>query len=68
MKPIVNDDCCGCELCVQTCPEIFDMKDSLAITVLDEVPDEIKDTCIQAFEECPVECIILEGYNGETTY
>jgi ferredoxin len=65
MKPIVNDGCIGCELCIQTCPEVFDMKDSLAITKVDKVPCEVKDQCIQAFEECPVECIVLEGYCEE---
>ncbi len=28
MKAIVNqDECTGCELCVQTCPEVFEMAD-----------------------------------------
>ena len=62
MKPIINDGCSGCELCVQTCPEVFDMENSLAITKIDKVPDEVRDICIMAMEECPVECIILEGY------
>jgi ferredoxin len=67
MKPIVKEGCCGCELCVQTCPEVFNMENNVAITKVDKVPCDIKDACIQAMEECPVGCIVLEGYIEERT-
>ncbi len=61
MKAIVNqDECTGCELCVQTCPEVFEMVDDLAVTKVDKVPADAEETCRQAVEECPVECISIE--------
>jgi ferredoxin len=61
MKAIVNqDECTGCELCVQTCPEVFEMQDDLAVVKVDTVPADAEETCRQAVEECPVECISLE--------
>ena len=54
------DTCTGCELCVQTCPEIFYMNGDLAEAKDIEVPSEYEDTCRQAAEECPVEAISLE--------
>ena len=61
MKAKVDPDLCtGCELCVQTCPEVFEMEDDLAVTKVDEVPTDAEETCRQAAEECPVEAIIIE--------
>ncbi len=60
MKAIVNqDECTGCELCVQTCPEVFEMQDDLAVVTVDKVPADAEETCRQAVEECPVECISI---------
>ena len=61
MKAIVDaDECTGCELCTQTCPEVFDMEDEIAVVKGDSVPGEVEETCRQAAEECPVECISVE--------
>ncbi len=54
------DTCTGCELCAQTCPDVFDMEDDIAVTKVDEVPAGAEETCRQACEECPVEAIILD--------
>ncbi len=49
MKAIVDaDECTGCELCTQTCPEVFDMEDDIAIVKGDSVPGEAEETCRQA--------------------
>ena len=62
MKAKVDPDLCtGCELCVQTCPEVFEMEDDLAIAKVDEVPSDAEETCREAAEECPVDAIIIEG-------
>ena len=63
VKAIVNKDTCtGCELCVQTCPEVFEMDDNcLARATADEVPSEARETCRQAADECPVEAIMITG-------
>ncbi len=62
MQARVDPDLCtGCELCVTTCPEVFEMEDDKAIVKTGPVPAEAEECCRQATEECPVEAIILEG-------
>ncbi|MGB7568883.1 MAG: ferredoxin [Chitinivibrionales bacterium] len=62
MKASVNEDICiGCELCVQTCPEVFKMNDDgKAQTKIETVPFSQEQLCKQAAEECPVEAISVE--------
>jgi len=39
MKAIVDADLCtGCELCVDTCPDVFEMDDDIAVVKVDVVP------------------------------
>ncbi len=54
------DVCTGCELCTQTCPEVFSMKGDVAEAKDADVPSEVEDSCKQAAEECPVEAITIE--------
>ncbi len=49
--------CMGCELCVQTCGEVFQMKDGVAFAAVDPVPEDCEDLCQQAADDCPVEAI-----------
>ena len=61
MKASVDQDMCtGCELCIETCPEVFEMQNDTAVAKVDVVPPEAEETCRQAAEECPVEAIIIE--------
>lgn len=60
MKVRVEDTCTACGLCVDTCPEVFEMGDEAAQVIVDEVPAEHKDAAQQATDECPVEAIIVE--------
>jgi len=61
MKAIVDEETCiGCGLCVETCPEVFELTDDKARTKVDEVPEEYAETCREAAEECPVEAIQIE--------
>lgn len=60
MKVVVNDDCAGCELCVDTCPEVFEMFEDLARAKVDVVPEDQEDCAKEAAEDCPVEAIIIE--------
>ena len=59
MKAEVTDDCIACGLCVDTCPEVFDMGEELAVVLVEEVPEAVQETCRQAADECPVEAIII---------
>ena len=59
MKAEVTADCIACGLCVDTCPEVFDMGEEIAEVIVEEVPEGVEGTCKQATDECPVEAIIL---------
>ena len=61
MKASVNEDICiGCELCAQTCPEVFEMKgEGKAQAKVAEVPHALERLCKQAADECPVGAITL---------
>ncbi len=61
MKAFVDEDLCtGCELCTQTCPDVFEMDDDVAKVTGDEIPADAEDCARQAAEECPVEAIRVE--------
>jgi ferredoxin len=55
--PYVDADLCtGCELCVETCPDVFEMEDDVAVVANPEgaTEEEIE----EAIDNCPVEAII----------
>ena len=60
MRVRVEDTCTACGLCVDTCPEVFDMGDDVAQVIVDEVPAEHEDDVQQAADECPVEAIVID--------
>ena len=60
MKVTIEDTCTACGLCVDTCPEVFEMGDETAQVIVDEVSAEYEDAVQQAADECPVEAIIIE--------
>ena len=60
MRVWIEDMCTACELCVDSCPDVFEMGDSMALVIVDEVPPEFEDAVQQAAEECPVEAIVVE--------
>ena len=60
MKVRIDDTCSACGLCVDTCPDVFEMGDDIAQVLVDEVPEEHEDAVQQAADECPSESIIVE--------
>ncbi len=60
MKVRIEDTCTACGLCVDTCPQVFQMGDDMAEVIVDEVPAEFEDAAQQAADECPVSAIIVE--------
>ncbi len=60
MKVRIEDSCTACGLCVDTCPEVFEMGDEIAEVIVDNVPPELEETAQQAADECPVEAIVVE--------
>lgn len=55
-----QETCIGCEVCVDTCPEVFEMADDKARTKGDEVPKDVVKSCREAADNCPVEAIEIE--------
>jgi ferredoxin len=61
MKATVNKDLCiGCGLCVDVCPEVFEMNDDKAQAKVNPVPTELEGGCREAAAQCPVEAITIE--------
>ena len=60
MKVRVEDTCTSCGLCVDTCPEVFQMGDDMAEVIAEVVPAGLEEEVLQAADECPVEAIIIE--------
>ena len=61
MKVRIDKELCsGDEICVDICPEIFEMQDDVAICKTETVADDLKERCREAADECPSEAIIIE--------
>ncbi len=61
MKVKVDADLCtGCELCIDTCPEVFEMKDDVSVAKVEDVPADMENDVKEASEDCPTEAIIIE--------
>jgi ferredoxin len=55
-EPLVDADLCtGCELCVETCPDVFEMQDDVAVVANPEGASE--EEIQEAIDNCPVEAI-----------
>lgn len=57
---IDEEECTGCETCVELCPEVFkfDEDNEVAKVIMPEGGDE--DCIEEAIDSCPVECISWE--------
>ncbi|MBP7734390.1 MAG: ferredoxin [Spirochaetes bacterium] len=49
--------CTACELCVQTCPEVFRMEGDTAVAYADPVPSRHEESVKEAANDCPAEAI-----------
>ncbi|PKM72985.1 MAG: ferredoxin [Firmicutes bacterium HGW-Firmicutes-16] len=58
---IERSGCISCGLCVETCPEVFQMADDgLAEVIVEEVPNENEDHAVEARDGCPVSVISVD--------
>ncbi len=61
MKANVDPELCvGCETCVEMCPDMFEMQGETAVAKSESVPDNLRESCLDAAGACPVEAIIIE--------
>ncbi|HHY11641.1 MAG TPA: ferredoxin [Firmicutes bacterium] len=59
-KVYVDEDLCiGCGLCVDTCPDVFELGDDGKAKAKDNAADNI-DCAKDAADTCPTEAIIVE--------
>jgi ferredoxin len=56
---IDEEECQGCETCVELCPDVFEFDENTEKAIV--INPEADDDCIQeAIDSCPVECINWE--------
>jgi ferredoxin len=64
MKAFVDPETCiGCELCAQTCPEVFEMNPTNGLAFAKNagvVPAGFEEQSRTAAKECPVDAIAIE--------
>lgn len=50
--------CSGDAICVDMCPDVFELDDEeIAVVLVDTVPKDLEDDVKDACESCPEECI-----------
>ena len=59
MEAYVSDKCILCGLCVDTCPEVFGLGETIAEVLVEKVPREKEQSCRNAARECPTGAIEL---------
>jgi len=60
MKAKVDESLCtGCGLCVDTCPDVFELPGDTAQVKADPVPADAEECAKEAAEGCPVEAISI---------
>jgi len=53
---INEDECMGCEACVETCPDVFEMNDDGDKAIVKDA-DSTADCVEEAIDSCPAEAI-----------
>ena len=56
---IDEEECVGCESCVEICPEVFEFDDASGKAKVIK-PDGVEECIEEAMGSCPVECIKWE--------
>jgi ferredoxin len=57
MAKVDPDTCVGCRLCVDACPEVFEMAGEVAVAKVNPVPPAFETSCRDAADGCPVSAI-----------
>lgn len=56
-----KDLCIGCGLCETSCPDVFEMKDNVAVVKGSAVPENLQESVKQVAGDCPVGAIKIDG-------
>ena len=61
MNIVVDESLCSaCEVCSDTCPEVFEMNDEGMVSLLmNPVPEEHQEAAQEACDGCPSEAIVV---------
>jgi len=54
---LVEEDCIGCGMCQDTCPEVFKLNEETNIAEVINPEGGPEDLIQDAIDSCPVECI-----------
>lgn len=57
---IDQEECLGCEACVEICPKAFEMDEEKGKAVVKENADAADECVDEAIASCPAECIKKE--------
>lgn len=58
---VIKEECIGCGLCEQICPEVFTMDDEgTAEAIKGEVPADAEECAQEAADSCPTGAIEIE--------
>lgn len=61
MKYFVNENCIGCGLCTEICPDVFSLNDEgVSVAVNADVSSELEKSADEALASCPVAAIEKE--------
>lgn len=61
MKTMIDPDLCtACGLCVDSCPDIYEMGVDVAEVIVGTVPADLETCALEAEKDCPVEAITHE--------
>ena len=53
--------CSGSGACINTCPQVFELnQDGISVTRMKSVPEDLKQKCEEAAENCPTQAISIE--------
>jgi len=55
-----SDKCLGSGLCLDICPEVFELNGETATVKFDVVPRKYEEACLEASKICPTKAISVE--------